>query len=663
MTQPLLFEPLPARSGEASWFCEVLLGLGVADGPGWPDRFGAALRQHFASQRRVRTLSLFAGGGGLDLAFHDAGFEVVEMVEIEPKYALTLARNAEPAGLLAGSRVVCGDIRDYQPDSALNIEFIIGGPPCQTFSAAGRRAAGVAGTSDARGTLFAEYVRVLRTLQPRGFLFENVYGLTGAQNGEAWADIQAAFRDAGYVIHSRILDAADYGVPQHRERLFIVGLRADQDRPFLFPFPTHGPDSPGQQPYYTAGQAVAGADTQGAASGLGGRYGALLNDIPPGLNYSFYTQELGHPFPVFSWRSKFSDFLYKADPDAPMRTLKAQGGQYTGPFSWENRLFTLAELKRLQTFPDAYELSGKQQAGIQQLGNSVPPQLGRMLALAIQEQLMGAALPFSLRVLPSDHELGFRQRKRALTKHYATRANAALAVLAAEGRLHPTRSEVYVTGTVQRVLGPDFAWTGGSAGTPIELEYALEGTDWHILARCSGSAPVHTYHLNLRPAPGSSWGLEGARVRLSALDDRPETFTALWKAFEERLHAVTGNADLVQLSGYYQYAPRVRITLEDVGGLPALGLILAQVVRGNGVAAQLQVRQFAYLWACPAEAVLPALRQLRRLGYEVRSHHTNPQIPSGEYLIPYAFPTLTPRSVQLRKSLEGAPAPEEVSDV
>src|SRR5581483_4840452 len=185
------------------------------------------------------------------------------------------------------------------------------GPPCQTFSAAGRRAAGVAGTSDPRGALFEEYIRLLGIIQPKGFLFENVYGITGAQDGQAWREIQTAFKAVGYNLFFRVLDAADYGVPQHRERLFIVGLKEGS---YLFPCPTHGPDSPGHEPYFTAGEAVQGADISEASAGLGGRYGHLLNGIPPGLNYSFYTKEMGHPRPVFSWRSKFSDFLYKADP-------------------------------------------------------------------------------------------------------------------------------------------------------------------------------------------------------------------------------------------------------------------------------------------------------------------------------------------------------------
>lgn len=187
-----------------------------------------------------------------------------------------------------------------------------------------------------------------------GFLFENVYGIIGAQKGEAWKEILKSFSEVGYRLYYRIVDAADYGVPQHRERLIIVGLKEGK---FQFPRPTHGPDSIDDEPFYNAETAVMGValTEEENKSGIGGRYGALLDDIPPGLNYSFYTEEMGHPTPIFAWRSKFSDFLYKADPNQPVRTIKASGGAYTGSFHWENRFFAYSEYKRLQTFPDDYK--------------------------------------------------------------------------------------------------------------------------------------------------------------------------------------------------------------------------------------------------------------------------------------------------------------------
>ncbi len=638
-------------------FQEMLRVLGISRKPAWPDQFGLSVRRWLTQQGHspIRTLSLFSGGGGLDIAFHDCGFEIVQMVELEAKYVETLKLNSLPGKWLENSKALCIDIREFIPTSELKVDFIIGGPPCQTFSAAGRRAAGVAGTNDARGTLFQEYVRLLKTLQPKGFLFENVYGITGAQKGEAWALIQTAFKEAGYTIHFRVLDAADYGVPQHRERLFIVGLREGSYR---FPYPTHGPDSPDGEPFYSAGEAVEGADISDADAGIRGRYGHFLTDIPSGLNYSFYTEEMGHPNPVFSWRSKFSDFLYKADPQMPVRTIKAQGGQYTGPFSWQNRRFTVAELKRLQTIPDAYEIVGNRQVCIEQIGNSVPPQLGRILALSILEQVMGVALPFPMHYLPPSKKLGFRQRKRQLTEVYAQKAKVAIANLGITKQPTANLSPTYaIHEQSKRFLSPDFAWTENQVpnSVKINLKYDLNNSEWTITAQKDDVwKEENEYVIEVSPAlEYEDWILRTSKVRLCANDMDKSLFTALWKAFEEKLIEVTGMADLVQLSGYYQYNPRIRgfLTFQPNFRGEQFWYVVQSVVSGLGVATQLSAQGLALLWGVNDKDVFSYLQSLRRLGYEVRNHNTNPQIPRGEYLIPYAFPTLTQKSVQLRKNL------------
>lgn len=389
--------------------------LGVDQHGFWADKFGRAVREWSKDTGacQIKVLSLFSGAGGLDIGFHDAGFNITHAVKIDERFAQSLTANAAKGGYIDGTAVVCKDIRDFSLLEGTKVDFIIGGPPCQTFSAAGRRASGVLGTQDERGTLFQEYVRLLRELQPKGFLFENVYGIVGAEAGKPWAEIQQAFSNAGYRIESRIVDAADYGVAQHRERLIIVGTKTGAYR---FPRPTHGPNSPNRKCHVSAEQALDGSNSLEAVDDyqLGGRYGHLLEQVPPGLNYSFFTEELGHPKPIFAWRSKFSDFLYKADPEMPVRTLKAQGGQYTGPFHWRSRPFSVAELKRLQSFPDAYKIEGGRQVAIHQIGNSVPPQLSRILALSVLEQIFGIASPVSLPTLDAHAELGFRKRKRKL---------------------------------------------------------------------------------------------------------------------------------------------------------------------------------------------------------------------------------------------------------
>lgn len=654
----LPFDSTTSLSTNTAWFQEALSILNVKKEVGWTDNFGKSLRNVLLREgiTPIRTLSLFSGGGGLDIAFHDAGFEIVKMIELEDKYVQTLRHNSKQGKWLENSESICIDIREFSPEPNLSVDFIIGGPPCQTFSAAGRRAAGVSGINDDRGTLFNEYVRILKELQPKGFLFENVYGIIGANGGEAWQSIQKAFREAGYHIYFRILDAADYGVPQHRERLFIIGLKEGK---YLFPCPTHGSDSLDQRPYYSAADAVNGVIISATLrTGIGGKFGHLLEQIPPGLNYSFYTKEMGYPNPIFSWRSKFSDFLYKADPKTPVRTIKAQGGQYTGPFSWENRKFSIDELKRLQTIPDSYELIGKQQVCIEQIGNSVPPQLGRILAISILDLVFGVKLPFSISYLSEDKQLSFRQRKKQLTSVYFEKAKAAIEEMYQSGQFtHSDQPEYKYSKTTTRFLSTDFSWSKeeNTGSTKIYLSYDLSDSSWVISASSEKeNNNEHLFSIDIHPSFGhDEWVLGVTSVRLCAKEIDIKVFTALWKAFEEKLTEATGKADLVQLSGYYQYNAKISGIMNFSPNVPVNSLwrVVQCVVRCIGIANQSSPKEFAEQWGVNVEDVVSYLHSLRSMGYEVRSHNTNPQILEGQYLIPYAFPTLNPQSVQLRKYL------------
>lgn len=142
-------------------------------------------------------------------------------------------------------------------------------------------------------------------------------------------------------------------------------------------------------------------------------------------------------------------------------------------------------------------------------------------------------------------------------------------------------------------------------------------------------------------------------MKLCAKQLDTRVFTSLWKAFEEKLNEATGKADLVQLSGYYQYNARISGIMNFYGEekVDLFWRVVQCVTRCIATSAQLKAKEFAECWCVNEEDVVSYLKSLRAIGYEVRSHNTNPQIPLDEYLIPYAFPTLNPKSVQLRKVL------------
>jgi DNA (cytosine-5)-methyltransferase 1 len=546
------------------------------------------------------------------------------------------------------------DIREFNLDGETEYEFIIGGPPCQTFSAAGRRAAGVKGTSDPRGVLFEDYVRLLRKAKPKGFLFENVYGIVGAEQGEPWRLIVSSFEEAGYKLAYRVLDTADYGVPQHRERLFIVGIRSDLAKSglkFRFPRPTHGPDSPDHRPFNTAGKALSKLGPQETrGTGIQGRWSSLISEIPPGLNYSFFTSEMGHPRPVFAWRSKFSDFMYKADPDTPVRTVKAQGGAYTGPLSWENRHFTVEEFKRLQTFPDSYEISGTRSDQIHQIGNSVPPQVARILGLAVLDQIFGTALPFALEYLEDEDVLGFRKRKRESTKRYSDKAAAAIAnrPKAASVDLSVLSSDL----TGDYILGENFELSDNQdlLSVPFKVKSSCSKDSIDLKSSSSLSNPSEAFKLVFRRKTDASWPLDVDRITVSGSPFDRSSFTGALKVLENSLRSHVGIEDLIQLNGYYQNSSTFDVEFEAKSeGWIETGF--SKLVSGGLDGKILPLEHFSTVLGFSQVMAENFMHALRDLGFEVRNSNTNPQIPDGSYLVPYLFPTLNARSTQLRKSL------------
>lgn len=644
-----LFEK-EVKTSENSYFSKILNCLNVQYTGYWHDVFGVALRRWYDSKVReeVVTLSLFSGAGGLDIGFRDAGFSIRSLVEIDDKFCETLRRNVSNHSVLGEANVHCLDICEYDASDLKKVDFIIGGPPCQTFSAAGRRAAGVAGLKDTRGTLFAEYVRLLKKLQPKGFLFENVYGITGAEEGQAWEDIKNAFEEAGYSIQYRILDAADYGVPQHRERMFIVGVKEGLN--FLFPRPTHGPDSHGELRHVSASEALSGLTLEQfeVSREVNGRYGHLLNEIPPGLNYSFFTEKMGHPNPVFAWRSKFSDFLYKAHPDMPVRTIKAQGGQYTGPFHWESRPFSISEFKRLQTFPDQYQIVGGRGVAIHQIGNSVAPQQARMLAMAVLAQVFNIEPPCDINYLLPAEELSFRFRKRQLTKLYVQLAKEAL-----EGK-QPSTLNGFTESVYVAYLDKAFTLHERSQGRnnckvnvkkfPRKYQFNLKSQESEDIKE--------EYELRIKPKNKKSWSFDVDFFEIRGTFCE-ETFVLGWRILEHELRKRKIRPDLVQLNNYYQYEPNldIEIYLPDNFRIFDIWKAIHKITLSLCTRNIISVQKIAENWEVSVAEVLPIAQKLKELGYEIRNSNTNIQIPEGYILIPYAFPTLSKESVQRRKSL------------
>jgi DNA (cytosine-5)-methyltransferase 1 len=276
------------------------------------------------------------------------------------------------------------------------VDLLAGGPPCPPYSKSRfYRKDKPRALEDPLGwESISGYIDVLRWLQPRAFLLENVAGLAYDVHSDALAFVLDGARDAGYECTYRVLNAADYGVPQIRERLFVIGMRNGR---FEWPAPTHRKPrkldlfAKDLEPWRTAGDVLADLDTDEAADDdghfAGGRYHDLLAEVPPGDNYLYFTKERGYPNPLFKWRSRYWSFLLKLSPTMPSWTIQARRSNNMGPFHWRNRILRIAEIKRIQTFPDDWFLAGNVERQWRQVGNAVPPLLAQRIGDALLAQL------------------------------------------------------------------------------------------------------------------------------------------------------------------------------------------------------------------------------------------------------------------------------------
>lgn len=361
-------------------------------------------------------ISLFSGAGGLDLAVHryaeppliqdgtPGRLRTVVATDYDSRTLHSFARN------FPGVAAIPGDIRDIPSTDILEAGgmsvgdpfLVVGGPPCTPFSKSGFWLEQKRTSSDPDASLLDEYVRVIRETLPAAFVLENVQGLTYKTHARQFHRLLGQLLELGYNPQAQVLLAADFGVPQLRRRVFIVGRR--DGAAFEFPRPTHGGISERRDsgswdliPYVTSKEAFRGLRAKPEPGELAeGTFADLLASVPPGHNYLWHTDRGGGD-PVFKWRSRYWTFLLRLDPDRPSTTIQAQPGPWVGPFHWDNlpndhgilraRRLRVPELLRLMTFPRDFA-AGMDRATVQrQIGNAVPLELGKVVIRALMAQM------------------------------------------------------------------------------------------------------------------------------------------------------------------------------------------------------------------------------------------------------------------------------------
>lgn len=345
----------------------------------------------------LRCISLFSGCGGLDIGLEAAGFEISVATDIDETCAASYRLNRPDTPYIVGS---IGKVSTEELIAAAGlvpgeVDLLAGGPPCPAFSKSRfyRTEKPRALDDPVAAETVGGYLRILRDVRPKAFLLENVRGLAYGVHREALTHIIQTAESLGYSTSWQIVNAADYGVPQIRERCLVMGGLKGSIQP---PEPTHSKDGASsvdaRAKWVSTGDVLADLDTEDNADDdghfAGGKHHQELREIPPGKNYLFFTAERGHPNPLFKWRSRYWSFLLKLSPQMPSWTIQARRSNNMGPFHWRNRILRIEEIKRLQTFPDELLLAGNIEKQWRQIGNAVPPILGQRFGEAISQFLL-----------------------------------------------------------------------------------------------------------------------------------------------------------------------------------------------------------------------------------------------------------------------------------
>lgn len=585
----------------------------------------------------VTVASFFSGGGGLDIGFHRAGFNIVFANDVQSLFCETLKANK---GKYFSQELQVSD-KDIRLIEAIelpqNIDLVIGGPPCQTFSASGRRAGGAAGRLDKRGNLFEAYCRLISEIKPKAFLFENVRGILGTHKGKDWEEIVKAFSSIGYKVSHRILDACDYGVPQQRERLFLVGHKLEHE--FLFPEPTHGPDSPTESPHVTPKEAFEGLSSDEDLDALilrNGKYAPLLSLVPPGGNYLFFTAKRGYPEPIFAYRSRFSDFLYKADPNHTIKTLIASPGKYTGPFHWENRCFSIAEYKRLQGFPDDYIFCGTRSEVIKQIGNSVSPKIATALALAIAKQVFGKDVDINL--MPPDKQLSFDKRKGQKAKKTKEHHETVITMRKSTEKKIFNFSDY--SACIEPAAFPNTLHNVEAKANGNNIQLIVKGDDTgELFAKMKLEVNLGR-QLTLFQAVEEHQEQLDATIDVSLYGEQPHCVQTMWNAIDDLIIRSSAFHSLFELYGHFtEPHPIFSIVEFKTFARHPIAQFAEHTSDFNNCSRYFKNSHLLQMFgdAFGTNEFTELVGILRRYRFDIRCNETNVAIPKGIYMVAYPF--------------------------
>lgn len=327
--------------------------------------------------REYKVIELFAGAGGLAIGFEKAGLKCCLLNEIDKWACQTLKKNRP------NWKILEGDIRNFEFNEYKDkVDVVTGGFPCQAFSYAGKKL----GLLDARGTLFYEFARVVKEVNPPICIGENVKGLLSHDKGRTLQGMISILNEIGYnVVPIQVLKAIQYNVPQKRERLILVGIRKDIQLEFQYPIPS--------KIIFTLSDALkkGGLFEIDVPQSIGAKYPVnkieILDLVPPkgywrDLPLEIQKEYMGQSFYLGGGKTGIARRIGWDEPCLTLTCSPAQK-QTERCHPDETRPFTVREYARIQTFPDSWEFCGAMAQQYKQIGNAVPVNLGKEIGYSI----------------------------------------------------------------------------------------------------------------------------------------------------------------------------------------------------------------------------------------------------------------------------------------
>lgn len=331
---------------------------------------------------KLSAIELFAGAGGLALGIENAGFNTIGLIELN-KYACDTLRYNRPNWRVINDNIANispSDLEKYFNIGKGELDLLSGGAPCQSFSYAGKRL----GLQDARGTLFYHFAIFLEKLQPKFFIFENVKGLLSHNNGQTMDTMLNIFKQQGYAVQYSVLNAWDYGVPQKRERLILIGIRNDLTNTISFEFPEKHTYKPILRDILLNCPVSDGAKYSEVKTNI-------FSLVPPGGCWRDIPATIAKDYMKSCWdmeggRTGILRRLSLNEPSLTVLTSPSQK-QTDRCHPFEARPFTIRENARCQTFPDDWIFCGSTAEQYKQIGNAVPVNLAYEIAKQIKKSL------------------------------------------------------------------------------------------------------------------------------------------------------------------------------------------------------------------------------------------------------------------------------------